>query len=170
MKLSKWKNWDKLTEATARFILEQAEKNLSETINAADIVTNRAAYILQFCLVLLIGLTGYLTSDHTNTLGIKLSVISIVFLMVVSILSFRVYRLYNVKPHGNKPSYMISDEKTDDKRQLLIYIFNAIKTTERSIDFNQEENIKSVKELKFVFWTIWGWIFVSLSFLLCSYF
>ena len=165
-----WENWDKLSVDTAQFILGQAEKELSELIVAADVLTQRSSTIMQASFAVLIGLIGYSVSKPESDIGIKLAVVSCVFLIVISFLSFRIYRLYKVKPMGNRPSKMVTEEKTNHDKQHLVYIYNSIKTTEKSIVFNEIENGKRVRELKLVFYLIWLWLLVSvccLIWLLC---
>jgi hypothetical protein len=155
VKLSEWENWDKLTDDTALFILDQAEKKLSELISAADALTNRAINTLQFSIPGLALLIGFIYSDYSSGILGHLSIIAIIVLVAISILAFMTYHLYKVVPLGNTPINLINDEKVLHEKQKLVFLFNAIKTAQNSIDKNELANKKRVKNIKRIQIIIW---------------
>jgi hypothetical protein len=153
--LSKWENWDKLTVPTARFILEQAEKNLHEMSVAADVLTGRAVNILQFSIPLAVVLTGFLYTETAKSILVYAALTGLLFLLGISVLAFMVYNLYSLEPLGNSPEKMIIDEKVIHEQQELVFLFNAIKTAQISIRVNALKNEKRVKLIGITHTVIW---------------
>jgi predicted PurR-regulated permease PerM len=164
--LSQWENWDKLNEDTAKFILEQSEKNLSEMIQAADVLTSRANTILQFSVTSIAVLTGFIYSDFSKgDLLTHLAIIGLLFLVVISILAIIVNSLYKVVPVGNSPKNMISDEKVLHEKQTIVFLYNSIKNIQKSLDKNDTRNRSRADKIL----TIQRLIWIGLSFELIFY-
>ena len=135
--------WDKITLGSARFILDQAEKNLAATIETARILTDRALNVLQFSIPFSLALIGVLAAKM-NTLLVSLSIVGLIFSLIISWKAFRLYELYKVHPLGNLPSKLLIKEnlETDEKFQELAFIFSTIQGIEKAIDINEAGNSK----------------------------
>lgn len=144
------KDWQKMDLEVCRFILDQAEKNLQEKINAADSLINRALTILTISLPSLVFVVGYvLSNDNRNSLLYHLSILSIIILLIIIFKCINVYSLYDYKPLGNSPKNMIREDNVSD--ELKIFLIERIESMQRCIDFTKKENDKRVERLTEIF-------------------
>lgn len=152
-------NWEKLELDTAKFILEESEKFLSETIDTAKILTDRAVNIMQFSIPLSLALIGILSSKDINPLLYQISFIGLVAAIIVSSLCFKVYKLYQIRPLGNTPIGMINSKKMEfrGEQQLKVYLISAIHGIQISIEFNETANSERSRRI----YRIEKWIQIS---------
>ena len=146
-RLSEYENWDKIEDRTAIFILDQAEKNLSDLIITADLLTQRAVTALQYSISFIIGIIGFMYTPYATGVILHLSIIGIITLIPIVIYSFKVYSSYRVKPVGNTPINLITEEKVLSDKQYLVFVYNAIKNVQKSIEFTVASNDLRVKAI-----------------------
>jgi len=132
----------KLSVDTARFVYDEAQKYLAETIETAKILTDRAVSIMQFTIPVSIGIILLLFDHHNSRLLTHISIIALLGCLIVTWNCLKVYQLYQILPVGNTPERVITVKKLegDDEKQLKTFLISAILSTQKSIEFNRNEN------------------------------
>ena len=147
--------WNDLNLESTKYLLDQTEKYLEATIETAKVLTDRAVSILQFSIPIILALVGVIFAQ-SNTILIHLSVISIVFLIVVSFKALRVYELYEIHCLGSPPESLLVDDILimSDEHKEFAFIFNSVKLNNDMIIFNQNSNRQREKHLRFIITTV----------------
>lgn len=141
-KLDKLK-WDEIGIESLQLALDQGEKMLKATIDAADYQANRVSTILKSVIVLLIIFIGYLVSSKPVFELVYLeTTISVVVLLTVLPLLLSAYRAYDIDPLGNNPSHILNETniKYGGENLEKYLLFNCCRTIEDSIDINKHRN------------------------------
>ena len=141
--------WGNLTTESAKVILDQLEKKLSASIETAKILTDGAVNVLQFSIPVILALIGVIFSQPSTVL-IHLSVISILFLLVISWMALSLYELYEIQPSGNTLNNLLGKDKIDspEEQQEFAFIYNCMHTVNNSIIFNDDSNEKRQKLMR----------------------
>jgi hypothetical protein len=147
--------WNQLTPESAKFVLDQAEKNLEATVETARSLTDRAINVMQFSVPLSLVLIGLITATSTSVLLI-FYVIALGFSLVVSYQGLKLYDIYRIQPLGYKPSDLLKNDvlKMDEETQEMGFVFSAIQDVERAIDINESVNLQR----QMLMYSILNWI------------
>ncbi|GJM30191.1 MAG: hypothetical protein DHS20C17_28260 [Cyclobacteriaceae bacterium] len=138
-----WKTWQMLDAKCAEFVLLEGEKRLSQQINTAESLTKRPEAILRFAIPIGLGLVAFVIksiSDCSYGLAFYSAVYTTLGLIVVIILSFRAYWLYEIKPLGNTPQNMLTPDKLVSKNQHLHFLVTRIRSIQELIELNAKQN------------------------------
>lgn len=119
-----------LTKEDAKFIFEQAEKMLKDTVEMGNIIASRTTTIVTIISGSLIAFMGYLITKLRTSEMDGLFCIAIVATIYLFVLSY--YAFENIKPaaymtSGSLPEtfvqgLMLMEETTDEKRITYFYI------------------------------------------------
>lgn len=147
--------WDGLNLESARHLLSQTEMYLEGTIETAKILTDRAVNILQFSIPTVLALVGVIFAQSNQVLC-HLSVLSIIFLLVISYKAVKVYELYEIYSLGSPVENLLSDEilKMDEQHKEFAFVFNSVRLNNNLISFNQNSNRQRQKHMYFILNTI----------------
>ena len=146
--------WDDLSIESARHLLSQTEMYLEATIETAKVLTDRAVNILQFSIPTILALVGVVFAQ-SNQILCHLSILSIVFLLVVSYKSIKVYELYEIHSLGSPVENLLSDEILNIREhQEFAFVFNSVKLNNNLIVFNDNANKQRQKHIYFIINTI----------------
>jgi hypothetical protein len=155
----KQRHWERLSIDSTEFVFGEAEKYLSETIETAKVLTDRAINVFQFSLPLSIASIVLLLSDrNADKLLRHLCIIGLITCLLISWKCLKVYRLYQTMPHGNLPSNLLNEDKLNfpAAEQRKIFLQNALVTIQNSIEFNLNENKRRSRDvhhiLEFMKW------------------
>jgi hypothetical protein len=144
-----YEDWDKIDISTAKFVLDQGEKFLAETVEAGNVLTNRAGSIMQISIPAVGVLVGVVATNlEIEKLQYQLAIIGVLLSGIVSYLAFKVYHLYKIIPLGMEPNKILTDEKIKHiDQQELVFVYNAIKNCQKSIAKNQSRNEDRAKKI-----------------------
>jgi len=146
------KEWEKLRPETARFIFEEAEKNLLEHLETGKLITTRATTIIGFCLPILAGLIGYvfneIVKDRMTGFHFWIPVIICCPAIAILALSLDAYWIYKRSPVGNEPINIINSEKINSPHQEVSFVVKRIESIQRQILKNSERNKIRMGKLK----------------------
>jgi hypothetical protein len=136
-------SWDDLTLDSAKFVLDQAEKNIQASLETAKNLTDRAVNVMQFSIPLAFVLIGLISGNPEKPL-LFLYIIGLFFALAVSYKGLKLYDLYLIQPLGYLPSNLIKEEnlKLEEKYQELGFIFSVIQDMERVIEINETKNLE----------------------------
>ncbi len=106
-------NYDTLTEAEAKFIFDQAEKQLRETSDAGNLVVSRTTNLLTLVSGILIALIGYLITKWQTIF--QINPLTITSLLGICCLLIALYKLTNnligkdYAVSGSEPKHLFVD-------------------------------------------------------------
>lgn len=144
--------WEKLKPETAKFIFEEAEKNLIECLESGKHVTTRAATIIGFCLPIFGALIGYIFNEiiHNRITGFHfwIPVVVVVPIIAILVLSIDAYWIYKRSPLGNEPINIVNKEKIESDHQEVLFLVKRIESIQRQIIKNSERNDARFKILR----------------------
>lgn len=147
--------WDDLNIGSAKHLLSQTEMYLEATIETAKVLTDRAVNILQFSIPTILALVGVVFAQ-SNQILCHLSILSIVFMLVISYKALKVYELYEIHALGSPVENLLSDEilKMDEEIKEFAFVFNSVRLNNNLIVFNDNANKQRQKHIYFIINTI----------------
>lgn len=164
----------------AKFIYDEAEKKLKETISSGDLIVGRATTLITLAVGLIVGLLGFVISRYTTTKSIDELCISSA-LVTIYIFSVLLYIIPNIK--GNKYAvigasprtlfakdfYTNKDADQSENRQKML-LWAQIENYQDSIDKNSQANAVRWKRLnKSIMFLILAPIILLASFILLKF-
>ena len=100
-------NKEKLTHEDAKFVFEQVEKQVKDSIETAAIIVNRTSSLLTIISGLIIGLTAYIIQEWEGTSLLSNMLISAIagdiYLFIIGFLCVLNIRPRTYKPAGSLP-------------------------------------------------------------------
>ena len=147
--------WDDLNIESVKHLLSQTEMYLEATIETAKVLTDRAVNVLQFSIPTVLALVG-VAFAQSNQVLCHLSVLSIIFLLVISYKAIKVYELYEIYSLGSPVENLLSDEilKMDEQHKEFAFVFNSVRLNNNLISFNNNSNKQRQKHIYFIINTI----------------
>lgn len=147
--------WNGLNIESAKHLLSQTEKYLESTVETAKVLTDRAVNILQFSIPTILALVG-VAFAQSNTAICHLSVLSIIFLLIISYKAIKVYELYEIHCLGSTLESLLSDDILSmyDEHKEFAFVFNSVQLNNNLISFNQNSNKQRQKHIFFIINTI----------------
>lgn len=144
------KDWNRMQPEVAKFILDQSEKKLIETVETAERHTQRALNVLTVCLPATLIVASYILETDERSSMYGMAIIVLTTLVVIAWLSIKVYRIYEIHTVGNNPKKLIreDDNVADDELQFVV---ETIESIERRITFNVEKNRERGRYMLWVF-------------------
>ena len=170
MKKTIEQSWDGLDIQSARHLLSQAELYLDATIETAKVLTDRAVNILQFSIPTILALVGVVFAQ-SNQILCHLSILSIVFMLVISYKALKVYELYEIHSLGSPSENLLSDEilEMDESTKEFAFVYNSVCLNNNLIVFNENSNKQRRKHIYFIIKTIKFGCVVILSYAIFGY-
>ena len=142
------KNWSLYSKEHYQFVLSQAEKKLSATIETMNIIQNRGRFQLSVGIAIIIGLIGWYVNDSTPEFAYIALIIGIQTLISVILASFGIYK-YKISTLGSSPEDLLHQDfyspfkHTEHAEKNLLY--NECKDYSDRIDRNFSINRKRLK-------------------------
>lgn len=96
------KKWSQYSKEHYLFVLSQAEKKLSATIETMNIIQNRGRFQLSVGIAIIIGLIGWYVNDSKPEFAHIALIIGIQTLISVLLASFGIYK-YEISSLGSSP-------------------------------------------------------------------
>src|SRR5260221_6478441 len=158
--------WEKLSANTAKFIFEQAEKNLTEHLETGKHITTRASTIIGFALPVSGAIIGYIFNEiiKNTSSGFHFWIPVIVLIPILAVLwvSIDAYWIYKRSPLGNEPRNFVNEEKILSNLQEVAFIVKRIESVQRQIILNDGRNNIRMKQLRIIEWIVVGTLAVLL--------
>jgi hypothetical protein len=119
--------WNDITIESAEFVLEQAEKRVQASIDAAKLITDKALNVMQFSIPVSIALVGLVVTQRYSEL-LWFYMVTLAVSIVISYMSLHIYDLYDIEPIGYSPSDLLNDYSLllEGKDQRLAFMFEVI--------------------------------------------
>src|SRR5690242_5341834 len=115
-------DWESLSSESAKFVLEEAEKNLIEHIETSKAHTARAQALIGTFTPLLVGLITFVADQHFKhhepvLMNFYIPIVLCVPMIAIIIVSIDVYWLHDLSVTGNEPRLMLRDEIIKSPKQ-----------------------------------------------------
>jgi hypothetical protein len=151
----------RLTKDEAKFILEQSEKQLKETIDTGNIVVTRTTTLLTIAAGLLTALVGFSinrweTKLHAWDTLLQLScIVAIYILAVIIVLSLNIFG-HTYYTTGSEPKPLLHDTffsypDTTNEQRIIHYYRNEFFQYQGRIEKNKRLNRKRWRKFKIAF-------------------
>lgn len=171
------KNWTKISESTAKIMLDQSETSLKETIETAKVITAKADKLISLLFPAIIALVVYLGNNLLCN-PINFLTITAFFSLIVLLISFKkaynAFKQYKIEASGDYPSRIFRTELIDkdftEKQQYINVVLSISENIQRKILFNKScnairtsDNHISMDTLKYLFFCpIVSFLFLAL--------
>ena len=126
-------NWQEINIEYLRFVFDQAEKRLSETVKTSDNISSKGYRIVGITVTLLTVISTYLLrqnlNDQEEVIAERSALIAVVIVTVSLFLSVRSIWRYNLEVPGSEPSKTLLDFRVSDyegENQYKSYLLNEI--------------------------------------------
>ncbi len=141
-------NTSKLSEADAKFIFEQAEKQLKETSDVAATVVTRTTTLCTVVAAVLIGLIGF-TISKIDTLPLTNKILLTCYIGIAYLLILVIHLANNLKGKayyiiGGEPKSLFIDTflETEESQRMTRFYFNEFVEYQKRISINKATNIE----------------------------
>ncbi len=177
-KLLRWKAKDlhkgKLTKEDAKFIFEQAEKQVKDSIETAAVIVSRTNTLLTVVAGLIIAITAYIIKKwfEQNIFDDLLisAVIGDTYLFTIGFLSVLNIQPLRYDPVGSLPKDLLSDpffhESIPDNERIIRYYVSESEDYQVRIEKNNAKNSNRWKVYKL---SLWAFLITPIIFALAYY-
>src|SRR5258706_1261345 len=177
-KLLRWKAKDlhkgKLTKEDAKFIFEQAEKQVKDSIESAAVIVSRTNTLLTVVAGLIIAITAYIIKKwfEQNIFDDLLisAVIGDTYLFTIGFLSVLNIQPLRYDPVGSLPKDLLSDpffhESIPDNERIIRYYVSESEDYQVRIEKNNANNSNRWKVYKL---SLWAFLITPIIFALAYY-
>lgn len=151
----------KLSVADAKFIFEQAEKQLKDTIDTSQLITTRVTSLITLTAGLMSAMGGYAFTKHKEIDTAMLIALSFgatyMFLLccyMVYVLMPRVYSTMGSRPRTLFHEHFFCEEFDGPDKRLIEYYRNEMVNYQQRMVENQQLNEGRWKHFKFSLWVL----------------
>ena len=167
MKLE-WKlsleNWEGTNVESLKYILQEAQKNLSHTLKENDKLTARGFTLLSIIIPIVSLSLAFLLKDILDAEGQVHHIMRYFVLGTLIILTFCLFFLIRVifprnimydgrEPIDIAPEFLESNELSQEQLYPALLI-GEIEVFQQKIDWNNKQNFRRIKQLKTTIWVI----------------
>lgn len=159
------KNWQKISEQTAKLMLEQSESVLKETTETAKGISARAERIISILIPITTALVAYLFSKSYSQLMDFLPLTAILCLTVAVaslVLSYINFEKYSIAIPGDYPDKIVRsvfiDNTYNEAEQYVNMILSICENIQRRISINEKCNAKRTRNNTMSLRVLFGFI------------
>lgn len=149
--------WEEINPESAKFILEQGEKFLGQTLEIGEKISSRAFSLILILITLVSALTGYSINKYlTENVLSGLIIVNTLYILILIVILYFLFmiifpRLTYVS--GRKPSDIaipdfLENEKPESNVKHLALVLNEIENCQFKIDANEKQNEERITQLK----------------------
>lgn len=164
-------NKQKVTKEDSKFIFEQAEKLLKDTIDTASIIVSRTNTLITILSGIIIGVTAFVIKEwnekHVIDELLLTSVIGVFYLFLIAL-----YTIRNIQPNsysatGSLPidlfvdMFFVDSIRNDDR--IIRFYVSEIENYQFRIERNSKVNKARWREYKF---SLWAFLMSPIAFIL----
>lgn len=150
----------KLTKEDAKFVFEQAEKQVKDSVETAAIIVARTNTLLTVVSGLIIGITAYIIKRwgeiHTLNDLLTAAIIGDIYLFSIGFLSVLNIQPLKYDPVGSLPKDLLSEpffhKSIPNDERIIRYYVSESEDYQHRIEKNNAKNSKRWKIYKFSLW------------------
>ena len=149
-------NKQKINIEEAKFIFDQAEKLLKETVDVSQIIVSKTTTLITIVIGLLTAMTGFMIGKWENSAceffsPITLTcLLSILYLIPICFILFDTIKTREYGAVGRMPQELFNDcffdQKTKEKDITLVFYVTEIEEYQYKIENNTRTNVKRWKQ------------------------
>jgi hypothetical protein len=170
MDLATFNDWKKLDVEVLKLIYDQGEKRLQQTVITAETLTGRAATLIQIYVVIVAGCIAYISENiGYKTVPQGLCILGIVVGFIVLFKTVLVFKMYKIRPTGNKGCNLITQElanQESEQDQLRWFLYSGIRGLDDLVDENRTKNDDRATDLATIIQITKWWLVASAAYAL----